>query len=536
MRAVSRIDTLEAGCSFRTWLFRIAHNLSIDWWRRDGRMQTLPLPDEDTTTLPMAVESPLEQVQADEERAIVASAMGDLKDSYREALVLHQVEGHRVADVAERLNLTRSATEVLLFRARRRLREAYSRRERGAFGIAFLAGLRQLAAGLATPFAGGAATSVAGVVAVVTIGGATIGISHLERGHSGATQRSAAPIVHPIMSSHTLPAWHPHVARRAGRKHAPGVSPARRTVHRRLMVPSPSALPLARQGRQHARRLAPPAGTRAAATLHSRPLPVSSPSNPSPAVVVSSSRVAGRSAIVSSSRRSTVMPPNAGSTIVTLSGRSTFARSSSSGDGSHVRVAAMRAHGESHHASASNEGSGPAHGRADRSARRENVGIPASMSSNGSGGAKRRKSSSSSATGLPPGARRSHGRFGSTERRSSSGQPSPAAHATPAAAQASTPVPSQSRSQGHRSHSHGSNAPALPTADPPPAAAESASSSPRGSPPGQTNRLDSRGQPPAPAVPPAPALTVSASAGPVAPSGGSDCPPKARGGGCDHKP
>jgi hypothetical protein len=466
----------------------------------------------------------------------VASAMGDLKDRYREALVLYQVEGHRVADVAERLNLTRSATEVLLFRARRRLREAYSRRERGVFGVALLAGLRQLAAGLATPFAGGAAAPVAGVVAVVTLGGAAIGISHLARGHSRATQRSAAPIAHPIMSSHTSPAGHLHVARRTGRTHAPAVSLARRTVHRRFVVPSPSALPLARQGGQHARRLAPQARTRAPASRPLGPSPVSLPSNPSPAVVVSSSRVAGRSAIVSSSRRSTVMPPNAGSTIVTLSGRSTFARSGSGGDGSHVRVGAMRAYGESHLAGPSNEVSDRAHGRADRSARREDVGLPASMSSNGSGGAKRRKSSSSRATGLPPGAQRSHGQIGSTQRRSSTGQPSPAAHATPSPAQASTPVPSQNRSQGHRSHSHGSNAPALPTADPPPAAAASASSSPRGTPPGQANRLDSHGQPPAPAVLPAPAPTVSASAGPVAPSGGSDCPPKARGGGCDHKP
>ena len=194
LRAVSRIDTLHSGAAFRTWLFRIAHNLSIDWGRRSGHIQTFPLPDEDLAMLASAEEGPLERVQADEERAIVASALADLKESYREALVLHQVEGQRVADVAERMNLTRSATEVLLFRARRRLREAYTRRAKEMSGLAVIAGMRQLAAHLAAPILGGVLAPAAGAAVLATVGGTVIALSHAGGAHHLAAARPMASL------------------------------------------------------------------------------------------------------------------------------------------------------------------------------------------------------------------------------------------------------------------------------------------------------------------------------------------------------
>jgi len=535
MRAVSRIDTLQAGSAFRTWLFRIAHNLSIDWRRRDGRIQTSPLPDEDVTTLPSAVEGPLERVQADEERANVASALAELKDNYREALVLHQVEGQRVADVAEHLNLTHGATEVLLFRARRRLREAYRRRDMGVSGVALLAGLRQLTAHLAAPLLSGAGAPAAGVVAVVTIGAAVVGIPHIERGNISAAHRPVLIHSHPIAHSHTPPVWPPKVARRtvalrmrgagsvAARKPVPGplvvrhAGSGRSRTLRTHAVTSHSTHILARPGGRHQNRIAPAAWTSVRASI---------PSGRSPTAPVFRSRIANTR---SGSGTVSIAP-----SVARRPGRSTFVPSSTNGKGSRAGVLAPPVHGESNHPVPSKEGAGRSHGHVDRSPGRDGPAPPGTAFHSRSGEAKRHDSSSSRAPGAPPSAVTDHGRSGHTQRGKSEGRTAPLTSATAAPAGPTTSAPSRGRSDGPEKKTS-----TLPTAAPTPAPAASPSSPPSGAPPGQSNRSGSHGHAPVPATPVAPAApvpSVSASAVPAGSSGASGCPPAARGKGCDNKP
>ncbi|MFL5962235.1 MAG: sigma-70 family RNA polymerase sigma factor [Gaiellaceae bacterium] len=110
LRALRAIERGEQVRAPRNWLIKIAHNEC----RRlmANRKLHLELPDE------IAVE-PVERGQADELRR----AMGALPAHQRQALVLRELEGRSYGEIAASLDLSVSAVETLIFRARRALRE-----------------------------------------------------------------------------------------------------------------------------------------------------------------------------------------------------------------------------------------------------------------------------------------------------------------------------------------------------------------------------------------------------------------------------
>lgn len=110
MRALRAIERGEKVHAPRNWLIKITHNEC----RRllASRKVHIELPDE------IAVE-PAETGRAEELRV----AMAALPATQRQALVLRELEGRTYAEIAQSLDLSESAIETLIFRARRALRE-----------------------------------------------------------------------------------------------------------------------------------------------------------------------------------------------------------------------------------------------------------------------------------------------------------------------------------------------------------------------------------------------------------------------------
>jgi RNA polymerase sigma factor (sigma-70 family) len=110
LRALRAIERGEKVRTPRNWLIKITHNEC----RRllATRKTHIELPDE------IAVE-PVEQGRAEELRL----AMAALPAAQRQALVLRELEGRPYAEIARTLDVSVSAVETLIFRARRALRE-----------------------------------------------------------------------------------------------------------------------------------------------------------------------------------------------------------------------------------------------------------------------------------------------------------------------------------------------------------------------------------------------------------------------------
>jgi RNA polymerase sigma-70 factor, ECF subfamily len=66
-------------------------------------------------------------VEMRENARFVASVLQRLNPRHRQVLVLREIEGLDYRSIAERLNVSCSAIETLLFRARGRFREEYAK-------------------------------------------------------------------------------------------------------------------------------------------------------------------------------------------------------------------------------------------------------------------------------------------------------------------------------------------------------------------------------------------------------------------------
>ena len=106
--------------SFKTYLYRIARNLSLDYLRKQKRNKEISVSDENT----LQDEKQLENaVVNDEQKKQLALALQKLPDIYREALYLVYFENLSYKDTAKILKKNKKQTENIIFRARQSLKK-----------------------------------------------------------------------------------------------------------------------------------------------------------------------------------------------------------------------------------------------------------------------------------------------------------------------------------------------------------------------------------------------------------------------------
>ena len=117
--ALVKLDQHDRTRPFGPWLLRIVANAAIDRRRRRRVRQAVALDDN------LAGGSPLPDAEA-ERRALgerLRTALSELPERYRTALVLFDVEGYSHAEIAEILGVAPGTVRSAVFHARRRLRQ-----------------------------------------------------------------------------------------------------------------------------------------------------------------------------------------------------------------------------------------------------------------------------------------------------------------------------------------------------------------------------------------------------------------------------
>jgi RNA polymerase sigma-70 factor, ECF subfamily len=129
VKALQGIGNFEMGSSFYTWLYRIAHNVFLDRYRRD-RTAGAPREFDDAVGSSVAEGAPLGRplepsraVEAQERLDVVREALDQLKPEHREILVLREIEDQSYEEIAEALGLKMGTVMSRLFTARMKLRE-----------------------------------------------------------------------------------------------------------------------------------------------------------------------------------------------------------------------------------------------------------------------------------------------------------------------------------------------------------------------------------------------------------------------------
>jgi RNA polymerase sigma-70 factor (ECF subfamily) len=124
VRALTHLDAYDERRPFFPWLATIAVRLSQNWLGRRARISRREGAELDPNLDTAASPDPLEQFVADEGARRLWRQVASLPSGQRTAVVLHYREEMKVKEIARALGVTNGTVKTLLFRARRRLRQA----------------------------------------------------------------------------------------------------------------------------------------------------------------------------------------------------------------------------------------------------------------------------------------------------------------------------------------------------------------------------------------------------------------------------
>jgi RNA polymerase sigma-70 factor, ECF subfamily len=134
LKAYLGIRRFNQRAAFSTWLYKIAVNECWDYLRK-RRVRPLvyeaDLSEEQVSRLDGIVSSdrpPESAIARTETREILERMLGALPEQDQQLLVLKEIEGFSVQELAEILGLNVNTVKVRLFRARGRIMESYRRR------------------------------------------------------------------------------------------------------------------------------------------------------------------------------------------------------------------------------------------------------------------------------------------------------------------------------------------------------------------------------------------------------------------------
>jgi RNA polymerase sigma-70 factor (ECF subfamily) len=127
IRAHERIGQLGPPWDFKSWVFRIASNLAVDYLRRNRRFVDLEEPT-------MMAEEPITKrpsergVQRNEAREAVWNTLDGMPTIYRQVLILREFNGQSYKEVSQALECTYDNARQLVHRARMHFRERHGMR------------------------------------------------------------------------------------------------------------------------------------------------------------------------------------------------------------------------------------------------------------------------------------------------------------------------------------------------------------------------------------------------------------------------
>lgn len=127
LEAIDSISLLRKEEKVLSWLYKIAHNKLVDFYRKNKIKSMLLSQVPFLQIVANEINQPEFQFEKNRIRDKIESALHSLPYNYRKILRLHYEENIPVKELAITFNLSFKAAESLLFRARQRFKLAYER-------------------------------------------------------------------------------------------------------------------------------------------------------------------------------------------------------------------------------------------------------------------------------------------------------------------------------------------------------------------------------------------------------------------------
>jgi len=134
-KALKGFDSFQSGTNFRAWMYRILRNTFLTSRTGLKAARTVPIDDEDdpqSVSLATA-ETPESILLAHADHDAIQTALQQLPVSYREVILLCDVEEMSYREIAEALTIPMGTVMSRLARARKSMRQLLAERVRGAY-------------------------------------------------------------------------------------------------------------------------------------------------------------------------------------------------------------------------------------------------------------------------------------------------------------------------------------------------------------------------------------------------------------------
>jgi RNA polymerase sigma-70 factor (ECF subfamily) len=133
IKVLNALDKYDPSYKFSSWIFKIAHNTTVDHLRKK-RPDTLSLEGsphartqeqaEATSFTPVdTAEDPEYYTESQEIGSEIEEAIGELRPEYREAILLWHVEGRPYDEIAQIMDLPLGTVKTYIHRGRNELRQ-----------------------------------------------------------------------------------------------------------------------------------------------------------------------------------------------------------------------------------------------------------------------------------------------------------------------------------------------------------------------------------------------------------------------------
>ncbi|MGE8207011.1 RNA polymerase sigma factor [Heyndrickxia sp. NPDC080065] len=125
-KAYKHYESFNRNSSEKTWLFSIAHNLTLDYLRKQKPIRLIKelfQPQIDKCQLPENI------VQLKESSREIYNVLSTLKEAHREVIILRKIKGFSISETAEILNCSEGKVKSTLHRGMLALEKKLKKKE-----------------------------------------------------------------------------------------------------------------------------------------------------------------------------------------------------------------------------------------------------------------------------------------------------------------------------------------------------------------------------------------------------------------------
>jgi RNA polymerase sigma-70 factor (ECF subfamily) len=118
LKAFKALNSYEGRSSIKTWLYSIAHNVYVSWYRKEIKTNSVPMEQNIINSLVAIDGNPEVIVESKENSEKVTRILYKLKAEYRTVLILCELNELSYEEIANTLNWSLSKVKTTIYRAR----------------------------------------------------------------------------------------------------------------------------------------------------------------------------------------------------------------------------------------------------------------------------------------------------------------------------------------------------------------------------------------------------------------------------------